>query len=273
MPTLAEEKSSQAKALFSQKNYEAAASLWSEAIDLADSADPIHTYHSNRCACYLYLNKLGEAYDDAEACTKYSPCWAKGFSRLGNCLVRMRRSAEAVRAFERCLELEPHNEEYKKALENITGNHGRNGNFDSSGFPWASNYGNQIKDTISRTLSQAFYWWSTKSNDKKMMIVASVAFGLYFLYSSLYSFLFRNNYDSYSDYHDNYGSRGGLSWTAWIAIMAAAYKLPPMFPEVFGQYARPFFGMSWTTFMWLLNMITSNSGRYRSRGYGSRRYF
>jgi hypothetical protein len=56
------------------------------------------------------------------------------------------------------------------------------------------------------------------------------------------------------------GGGGGLSWTTWGLIMAAAYKVPPMLPDVLGpNYARPFFGMNWTTFMWLLNMFSRNS--------------
>ena len=46
-----------------------------------------------------------------------------------------------------------------------------------------------------------------------------------------------------------------MSWSTWSIVMAAAWKLPPMFPDLLGEYARPFFGMSWTTFMWLLNML------------------
>jgi hypothetical protein len=42
--------------------------------------------------------------------------------------------------------------------------------------------------------------------------------------------------------------------------MAAGYYLPPMFPSVLGDNARPFFGMSWTTFMWLLNMFNGRMG-------------
>ncbi len=68
--------------------------------------------------------------------------------------------------------------------------------------------------------------------------------------------------DMDDDYHyrHSYGYGGGsrgLSWSAWGMIMFAAYKLPPMFPDQLGQYARPFFGMNWTTFMWLLNMFTN----------------
>jgi hypothetical protein len=42
--------------------------------------------------------------------------------------------------------------------------------------------------------------------------------------------------------------------------MAAGYYLPPMLPSVLGDNARPFFGMSWTTFMWLLNMFNGRMG-------------
>jgi hypothetical protein len=59
-----------------------------------------------------------------------------------------------------------------------------------------------------------------------------------------------------------------MSWFTWGAILLAAYLLPPMFPEMLGQYARPFFGMSMMTFMWLLNMFTGGRGGGGRRGYG-----
>lgn len=71
-------------------------------------------------------------------------------------------------------------------------------------------------------------------------------------------------YDSSYHYGGNYsygGGGGGMSWMTWGLIMFCAYQLPPMFPDQLGpQYARPFFGMNWTTFMWLLNMFSRNGG-------------
>ena len=52
----------------------------------------------------------------------------------------------------------------------------------------------------------------------------------------------------------------------WGLIMAAAWKIPPMLPDQLGEYARPFFGMNWTTFMWLLNMFSRNTGRMGGMG-------
>jgi tetratricopeptide (TPR) repeat protein len=69
--------------------------------------------------------------------------------------------------------------------------------------------------------------------------------------------------------YSGYGGSRGLSWSAWAMIMFAAYKVPPMFPDQLGHYARPFFGMNWTTFMWLLNMFTNN----RNMGGFSRGFF
>eukprot|EP01034_Spumella_vulgaris_P028159 gene28159-34975_t len=119
------------------------------------------------------------------------------------------------------------------------------------------------------------YWNSLHPDTRKYIAIGG---GLLLAY---YFFIYRGsssqNYypDSYSQYGGGgygYGQGGGgLSWTMWAAIMGAAYKLPPMFPDQLGEYARPFFGMSWTTFMWLLNMVTSNrggGGRFGGGGYG-----
>ena len=70
---------------------------------------------------------------------------------------------------------------------------------------------------------------------------------------------------SYGSYGGGYyggggGYGGGMSWVTWGSLMAAGYYLPPLFPAVLGDNARPFFGMSWTTFMWLLNMFNGRMG-------------
>ena len=81
--------------------------------------------------------------------------------------------------------------------------------------------------------------------------MAIVGFIAYYLF-----FRRRNRYED--DYYDDgsygYGRSSGMSWSTWGLIMAAAYYIPPMVPQL-GQYARPFFGMNFTTFMYILQML------------------
>jgi hypothetical protein len=127
-------------------------------------------------------------------------------------------------------------------------------------------------------------WWQSLSPQTKLYIQCGV------LVLFLYFMFFRPGYSGYDSgygYGSGYGSGygyggygggyggyggygGGMSWTTWGLIMVAAYKVPPMLPDLLGeQYARPFFGMSWTTFMWLLNMFSRNTGRMGGiGGYG-----
>ena len=111
---------------------------------------------------------------------------------------------------------------------------------------------------------KAVAWWTSLTQQQKLYGTLSIfAVIVYFLF-------FRGS--SSTGYYDGYssGTRAGhaMSWTTWGLIMAAAYKLPPMFPDLFGQYARPFFGMNMSTFMWLVDMIN----RYRSGGGGRGMY-
>ena len=120
-------------------------------------------------------------------------------------------------------------------------------------------------------------WWSTASETHRYSVGVGAVIALYFIYNTFFGGRSHGAYDYYDDY--GYGNSswifspyGGLTWTSWGAIMFAAWKLPPMFPNELGQYAQPFFGMNMTTFMWLLRMLTSQGGGMRGfsgrRGYG-----
>ena len=78
MPSQAEIKANLGKTKYTEKKYDDAANLFGEAIEVANEHDPIHLYYSNRCACYLYMNNINAARDDAEACTRYNPTFTKG---------------------------------------------------------------------------------------------------------------------------------------------------------------------------------------------------
>jgi len=98
----AEELKNQGNQLFSQKHYSGAVEKYSQAIEI--SADQT-AYYSNRCAAYQVLQMYYEACQDAEACVKLDPKWAKGWFRLGCVLMQLGREPEAVRAFDSGLKL------------------------------------------------------------------------------------------------------------------------------------------------------------------------
>jgi len=95
---------------FSAKNYNDAISWYSKAIQL-DSTDS--AFYSNRAAAYMAVNKFEEALKDSESCIKAKPDWVKGHYRKGLALMSLNRHGEAVRAFERGLEVDPNNADIK----------------------------------------------------------------------------------------------------------------------------------------------------------------
>lgn len=256
------------KSEYAQASHQFTLAIESTEVDI----DDLHVLYSNRCACYLHLNELNKALDDAQACISIKPTWPKAYNRKAACLIRLNRLQEAIIALEKATELDPSNGEIKQLLAQTrskqSGHSGqpRFGGF--SGFDGNSLL-HKVKEYASNLIIQAMQWWSTISDDQKKYIAIGAA-GLV-----IYFFFFRGprrgHYDDYSYGHG--GGGGGLSWTMWGAIMLAAYKLPPMFPDMLGPYAQPFFGMSWTTFMWLLNMLSRNGSMMGGRGYGRRRYY
>jgi stress-induced-phosphoprotein 1 len=89
------------KEVFASKN-----ALHSQAIEL----DPTnHVFYSNRSAAYLSSKLADKALEDAEACIKANPTWAKGFSRKGAALHELGRVVEAVAAYDEGLAIEPSN--------------------------------------------------------------------------------------------------------------------------------------------------------------------
>lgn len=259
--------------LYKNGDYEGASIAYSAAIDMAELDDKdIHVFYSNRCACYLHLNKLQQALNDAESCVRLKPIWAKGHSRKAACLQRLNRINDAIYTYERALELDPSNLEVRQALSKLTNstqNSGRSG----SGFNFAN--GNQVFSTLKRCtmnlVGRAWAWWySLSENSKNMVMIFAAGLVAYYFFFSTPHHSYNNAYGyGYSDYYYGGGGRG-LSWTMWGAIMLAAYQLPPMFPEMLGPYARPFFGMSWTTFMWLINLVSRGGGSMLGR---RRRYY
>lgn len=283
--------------------YANAVDAFTNAISLATRGDPdLATIHSNRCACYLQLNKNNLALEDAFACVNLKPDWAKGYSRLGSCFVRLGRGAEAVVQFQKAANLDPYNAEIHKALsharnmssnssssapQNPQGMPGFQGFTGFGGMPGFGGFGtgaqqlsgtvDSVKRFLETLISRAAVVWASMKDESKLVALGGLCLVVYYLF-------FSGGYSGYNyyepDYSYSYGRYGygnrGMSWTMWLSILAGAYYIPPMFPDALGQYSRPFFGMNWTTFIWLLNMFSRGGGMGMPLGggmFGRRRRF
>ena len=92
---------------YGEGDFALASRCFGEAIAVATSDDPdLAIYRSNRCAARLQLGDVAGAEEDAKECTRVAPKWAKGWSRLGNCLSRQpERAGEAERALKTAIKL------------------------------------------------------------------------------------------------------------------------------------------------------------------------
>lgn len=282
--------------LYKQKKYSEAISKYTNCIEKCSNPAmyDIHLAYSNRCACYMQTFQLDKALDDAEMCISLKPTWPKGYSRKAACLELLGRNSEAILCYEKVLQYDRSNIEATSAISRLSRSSSRTSSstpntqqqqrYTSTGTgnnSFTDNIRNynwrgmltSILDYLTALYYQCMSWWQDLSPNTRLYIQCGllVAFLYYwfFLPSSSYPYYDAGSYSGgggygygYGGYGGGYGGYGGgMSWTTWGLIMLAAYKLPPMLPDLLGeQYARPFFGMSWTTFMWLLQMFTRNSG-------------
>ena len=93
---------------FKAGEFQQAAVFYTEALTLDDTQ---HALFSNRAACFLKLGRYAQAREDALACTKLAPEFAKGHFRLALALQAEDKPAEACAAFGEALKLEPSNKE------------------------------------------------------------------------------------------------------------------------------------------------------------------
>merc|ERR1719238_569359 len=102
-----------ARARFKEANYQQAAVLYTEALALDDSQ---HALYSNRAACFLKLGRYAQAREDAQACVRLAPEFAKGHFRLALALQAEERYPDACAAFTKAINLEPNNKEAQAGL-------------------------------------------------------------------------------------------------------------------------------------------------------------
>eukprot|EP00908_Phaeocystis_cordata_P017074 Transcript_28409.p1 GENE.Transcript_28409~~Transcript_28409.p1 ORF type:complete len:397 (-),score=129.28 Transcript_28409:161-1351(-) len=106
-------KKGQGNEAFKAGNYQQAAVHYTEALTLDDAQ---HALYSNRAACFLKLGRYAQARDDAQACVKLAPAFAKGHFRLALALQAEEQYGPACAAFAKVLELEPNNKDAKSGL-------------------------------------------------------------------------------------------------------------------------------------------------------------
>lgn len=109
------------------QRYPDAKDLYSKAIEVSCSLDnqeqQLAILHSNRSLCWLHMTKSKEAYDDATSATCYDATYVKGFWRLATACMALKKTQQAINAFEAALALDANNKalqkEYEKAKKQL----------------------------------------------------------------------------------------------------------------------------------------------------------
>lgn len=108
---LVEELKRRGNTAFTQKSYEEADALYSKAIEI-NGSDPLknqHIFFANRSATRTSMGKTQLALEDAEACVKLEPSYAKGYFRKAQALNKLNRYRDALAALKEAQALEPAN--------------------------------------------------------------------------------------------------------------------------------------------------------------------
>ncbi|GMF20788.1 unnamed protein product [Phytophthora lilii] len=105
----AEEVKAQGNAALSRQDYEGAAKLYREALQLSSDGPSSHIYHSNLAAALMYLGKYTEVIDHCEASIALKPSYVKAYSRMGSAQVQLKDFDGAIDTFRRGLEVDSTN--------------------------------------------------------------------------------------------------------------------------------------------------------------------
>lgn len=97
-------------------NFDEAIQAYTEAISI-DPND--HVFFSNRSAAYLSKGDADSALGDGNRCTQLNPTWAKGYTRKGAALHKLKRYDEAMEAYKAGLAVAPEDAGLKSGLEEI----------------------------------------------------------------------------------------------------------------------------------------------------------
>eukprot|EP00042_Codosiga_hollandica_P056623 m.819433 g.819433 ORF g.819433 m.819433 type:complete len:617 (+) comp59392_c0_seq2:1050-2900(+) len=114
-PQLSLEAKERGNELFKAQKYPDAIKEYNEAI--ARNPDDGKIY-SNRAACYIKMAEFSMALTDCNTCIKLEPTFGKAYIRKGNVLLGMKKTTEALDAYQKALELESGNAEAQQGVEN-----------------------------------------------------------------------------------------------------------------------------------------------------------
>lgn len=123
---IAESLKKEGNVLFQKQKYEKAAEKYSQAIE----KDPLNKIlYSNRAACYAKLQKNEQGIEDAKKAIEIDPTYAKAYARLGTFYFHD-NSEESLKYYEKALEYDPSNSEYKNTVQNLSNKLQKNRNND-----------------------------------------------------------------------------------------------------------------------------------------------
>eukprot|EP00934_Nitzschia_sp_Nitz4_P002840 Nitzschia sp. Nitz4//scaffold143_size57137//17110//19161//NITZ4_006511-RA/size57137-processed-gene-0.34-mRNA-1//1//CDS//3329536437//2830//frame0 len=100
-----------------QKDYQAAANAYTQALKLSPSGPHSHVYFSNRAAALLSMKQFPEAIADSERSLALKPNYGKAHARLGLAHFLLGDYRQAMEAYTVALKYEPENQSSRSYLE------------------------------------------------------------------------------------------------------------------------------------------------------------
>jgi tetratricopeptide (TPR) repeat protein len=122
--SLVEELKRRGRLSVTSQRYPDAKELYGKAIEVLSSIvgdyqsqqSDLAVLYSNRSLCYLQMNQPTESYDDATSATCYDPTYVKGYWRLGQACMALKKKKEAIEAYKSALLLDESNKALEKEL-------------------------------------------------------------------------------------------------------------------------------------------------------------
>lgn len=122
--SLVEELKRRGRLSVTSQRYPDAKDLYGKAIEVLSSIEQespsqkndLAILHSNRSLCCLQMNQAQECYDDATSATCYDPTYVKGYWRLGQACMALKKTQEAIHAYKSALKLDGSNKALEKEL-------------------------------------------------------------------------------------------------------------------------------------------------------------